>query len=175
MNTTNEIWYDWSQAPEWANWAVINENGTAYWCSNKPHRIIEGQLMYAVQERADFLKLNQYSFPPKTDWRETARERPKAEKKDEQWPWTEEEKSAFKYQCFKGSPLECNGQTSLLFDKAAEFGALKEREAIAPMLKTIALCMTEDGGYRGDIMAILEQRLNVWDKSVPTFDPFKKC
>ena len=28
--------YDWSKAPEWANWAATDENGAAYWFEEKP-------------------------------------------------------------------------------------------------------------------------------------------
>jgi len=28
--------YDWSKAPEWANWAATDENGMAYWFEEKP-------------------------------------------------------------------------------------------------------------------------------------------
>ena len=31
-----ETLYDWSNAPDWANWAAMDRNGKAYWFDKKP-------------------------------------------------------------------------------------------------------------------------------------------
>ena len=34
--------YDWSKAPEWANWAAMDEDGDVFWFEGKPERLGRG-------------------------------------------------------------------------------------------------------------------------------------
>ena len=62
--------YDWSKAPEWAQWAATDKDGTSWWYSDRPKTAQEGW----------YTRLGNYnsSFPKETpsDWRDSLERRP---------------------------------------------------------------------------------------------------
>lgn len=40
---------DWSQAPEWANYVAMDENGAWFWFSEKPRAGVEEWVNHAAQ------------------------------------------------------------------------------------------------------------------------------
>lgn len=66
---------DWSQAPEWANWWSVDENGTANFSGKKPN--IEGrQWVYYSAASESPCHIEAPSFGYTGDWRNSLRKRP---------------------------------------------------------------------------------------------------
>lgn len=61
---------DWNQAPEWANFLVMSEAGTAYWHTSKPKTSGNGWI------RGGLCDLAYMDFYHKGDWRDSLRKRP---------------------------------------------------------------------------------------------------
>ena len=66
---------DWSQAPSWANWWSVDENGTANFSGKKPN--IEGrQWVYYSAASENLCHIEAPSFGYTGDWRNSLRKRP---------------------------------------------------------------------------------------------------
>ena len=66
---------DWSQAPEWANWWSVDENGAANFSGKKPN--IEGrQWVYYSAASENLCHIDAPSFGYTGDWRNSLRKRP---------------------------------------------------------------------------------------------------
>ena len=76
-NYEKEEWQpDWSQAPSWANWWSVDENGTANFSGKKPN--IEGrQWVYYSAASENLCHIEAPSFGYTGDWRNSLRKRPK--------------------------------------------------------------------------------------------------
>ena len=67
---------DWSQAPKWANWWSVDQNGTANFSEKKPS--IEGrQWVYYSAASESPCHIEAPSFGYTGDWRNSLRKRPK--------------------------------------------------------------------------------------------------
>ena len=75
-NYEKEEWQpDWSQAPSWANWWSVDENGTANFSGKKPN--IEGrQWVYYSAASENLCHIEAPSFGYTGDWRNSLRKRP---------------------------------------------------------------------------------------------------
>lgn len=66
---------DWSQAPDWASWWSVDENGTANFSGKKPN--IEGrQWVYYSAASENLCHIEAPSFGYTGDWRNSLRKRP---------------------------------------------------------------------------------------------------
>ena len=66
---------DWSQAPDWANWWSVDENGTANFSGKKPN--IKGkQWVYYSAASESPCHIQAPSFGYTGDWRNSLRKRP---------------------------------------------------------------------------------------------------
>jgi len=45
--------YDWSQAPEWANWAATNEDGEVWWHERKPEILERDDYLWFDKKRCE--------------------------------------------------------------------------------------------------------------------------
>lgn len=73
--------YDWSEAPEWAQWACVNAYGHIGWCRTEPTCAGSSDLWCfwkPVHSHREWFKYTDYiDIPPDFDWRTTLRARPK--------------------------------------------------------------------------------------------------
>jgi hypothetical protein len=67
---TKQIKPDWSTAPEWAEWWAVDENGCAYWYSEKP--AMRGRAFY--KENVESLVMPAFNKVP--EWQDSLSKRP---------------------------------------------------------------------------------------------------
>lgn len=67
LNQQQPMVPDWSTAPSWANWSIVNPSGQIIWCENKP---IIGHLGWIFSYRH---RINQRAFP---FWENSLQKRP---------------------------------------------------------------------------------------------------
>lgn len=67
---------DWSQAPNWANWWSVDENGTANFSGKKPNIEVRQWVYYSAASE-NLCHIEAPSFGYTGDWRESLRKRPK--------------------------------------------------------------------------------------------------
>ena len=65
----NMLQLPWDKAPEWAQWAAMDDAGSWYWYSDEPP-LIDGVWTLEKGTCLDF------DFPPCTNWKESKRKRP---------------------------------------------------------------------------------------------------
>ena len=68
FETINEWQPDWSQAPDWAKWWVVDKDGESAWCEEKPI-VSDSDFWYGKEGNAP-------SFGYTGDWRNSLRKRP---------------------------------------------------------------------------------------------------
>jgi hypothetical protein len=57
----NEINYPWDWAPDWAKFAVTDDNGNGFWCDTEPV-IVEGE--WVIHKNARCLKIGKHNNLP---------------------------------------------------------------------------------------------------------------
>jgi hypothetical protein len=71
MMYANMLQLPWDKAPEWAQWAAMDESRQWYWYEDNPiidERYLAWQISSSDHEPFD--------FPPCTNWKESKRKRP---------------------------------------------------------------------------------------------------
>lgn len=64
--------YPWRRAPDWAQFGVTNEDGSAMWCESEPQRyehVVGGY--WLCDKRMEYM-----AREPKVNWRESIEARP---------------------------------------------------------------------------------------------------
>ncbi len=69
MMYANMLNLPWDKAPEWAQWAAMDDNGDWYWYSEEPPRIDDEWTL----KKGICLS---FEFPPCSNWKESKRKRP---------------------------------------------------------------------------------------------------
>lgn len=69
LEGSNMLQLPWDKAPEWAQWAAMDEDTNWYWHSQEPHP-------FSDTEWISYHSVQDFTFPPCTNWKESKRKRP---------------------------------------------------------------------------------------------------
>ncbi len=69
MMMNNVVKLPWDEAPEWAQWAAMDEDGNWYWYEAEP------ELRDTTWVNGPLTSHRRLKFPPCTNWRESKRRR----------------------------------------------------------------------------------------------------
>ena len=69
----NQINYPWHLAPDWAEYAAIDQNGFAFWFEEKPFILIEKILVW---ESGKCARIVDWAIPENIYWTKSLQKRP---------------------------------------------------------------------------------------------------